>query len=54
MARLASDGHTNTSIAQTLFLSPKTVEKHLASVYRKLDIKARTELDARLLDHAQR
>jgi DNA-binding CsgD family transcriptional regulator len=46
VARLAADGATNTSIAQTLFLSRKTVEKHLASVYRKLGIERRGQLPA--------
>lgn len=41
VAKLAG-GATNTSIAQTLFLSRKTVEKYLA--YRKLAIDARSEL----------
>ena len=48
VARLAADGATNTSIAQTLFLSRKTVEKHLASAYRKLGIDGRRQLPAAL------
>jgi DNA-binding CsgD family transcriptional regulator len=35
---------TNREIAQTQFVTEKTVESHLARVYRKLDIKTRTEL----------
>ena len=36
VARRASEGFTNRGIAQNLFVTVKTVEKHLASTYRKL------------------
>ena len=45
VARLAAAGATNTVIAQTLFVSRKTVEKHLASAYRKLGVTSRADLD---------
>ena len=35
-------------IAQALFISPRTVEGNLARVYRKLNIRSRAELGARL------
>jgi DNA-binding CsgD family transcriptional regulator len=41
---LARDGSSNREIAQTLFLTEKTVETHLSSAYRKLGIRRRTEL----------
>ena len=44
VARLAIRGLSNSGIAQTLYLSRKTVEKHLANVYRKLQITSRREL----------
>ena len=44
VARLAAEGMTNKAIAQHLFLTVKTVEMHLASTYRKLDVKGRNEL----------
>jgi DNA-binding CsgD family transcriptional regulator len=44
IAALARDGLSNPEIAQTLFVTRKTVEKHLASAYRKLGISARAEL----------
>ncbi|MET7475938.1 AAA family ATPase [Streptomyces sp. NPDC005648] len=36
IAKLLADGATNQDIAQTLFLSPRTVEKHVARVLTKL------------------
>ena len=41
VADLAAGGATNREIARLLFLSPKTIEMHLRSVYRKLGIKGR-------------
>ena len=47
-------GLTNREIAQTLFLSPKTVEFHLTRIYRKLDLHARAELVERFADQVER
>jgi DNA-binding CsgD family transcriptional regulator len=44
VATLAADGQTNREIAQALYVTPKTVEVHLSSAYRKLDIRSRREL----------
>ena len=44
VAELAAQGLANKEIAQQLFLTPKTVENHLTSAYRKLDIGSRTQL----------
>jgi len=41
---LAVDGLTNRAIAQSLFVTTKTVETHLAAAYRKLGISGRGEL----------
>ncbi|WP_432824244.1 AAA family ATPase [Dactylosporangium sp. CA-092794] len=38
VAGLAALGHSNRAIAQRLFVTPKTVEVHLSSVYRKLRV----------------
>ncbi|MEV1330168.1 AAA family ATPase [Micromonospora costi] len=46
VARLAAAGRTNRIIADTLFISPKTVEANLARVYRKLGVTSRAELGA--------
>jgi len=44
VAGLAADGLTNRQIAQTLYLTAKTVETHLGRTYAKLGISARSEL----------
>ena len=48
VADLAASGLTNRQVAARLFISPKTVEANLARVYRKLGIRSRAELGARL------
>ena len=48
VAELAASGLTNREVAAALFISPKTVEGNLARVYRKLDIRSRAELGARI------
>jgi DNA-binding CsgD family transcriptional regulator len=44
VADLALDGLSNRDIAQSLYVTPKTVEVHLSSAYRKLGIGSRREL----------
>ena len=44
VAELASQGLTNREIAQTLFVTARTVEGHLTSVFRKLRLDSRDEL----------
>jgi DNA-binding NarL/FixJ family response regulator len=49
VASLAAEGRTNREIAQTLFVTPKTVEVHLSNAYRKLDVRSRRELPSALV-----
>lgn len=46
IARLAASGRTNREIAQTLFISTKTVEAALSRVYGTLGVRSRAELAA--------
>jgi DNA-binding CsgD family transcriptional regulator len=48
VATLAAQGLTNREIAQTLFVTTKTVEQHLSKAYGKLGIGGRQELPAAL------
>jgi DNA-binding CsgD family transcriptional regulator/Flp pilus assembly protein TadD len=50
IADLAAAGHTNRDIAQTLYVTPRTVEGHLTSIYRKLGISTRNALSDVLSD----
>jgi ATP/maltotriose-dependent transcriptional regulator MalT len=51
VARLVVDRRTNPEVAETLFLSPKTVETHLRNIFRKLGVSSRVEV-ARAVEHA--
>jgi DNA-binding CsgD family transcriptional regulator len=48
VAEMAAQGPSNREIAQALFVTQRTVEVHLTSVYRKLDISSRSQLEAAL------
>jgi DNA-binding CsgD family transcriptional regulator/tetratricopeptide (TPR) repeat protein len=50
VAALAAEGPTNREIAQALFVTQRTVEVHLTSIYRKLAISSRSQLAAALAD----
>ncbi|MCL6444239.1 MAG: AAA family ATPase [Alicyclobacillus sp.] len=53
VVRLVIEGRTDRDIAAQLFLSPKTVDHHLRSVFRKLDVNNRAALVALLLRAGQ-
>ncbi len=44
VAAMAADGRSNREIAQALYVSHKTVEKHLTAAYRKLRVDGRDDL----------
>jgi DNA-binding NarL/FixJ family response regulator len=48
IALVVANGATNKEAGAALFLSPKTIESHLSRIYRKLDVRSRTELVRRL------
>lgn len=48
VARLAADGMSNADIAQSLYVTRRTVETHLGHVYQKLDVLSRDRLPAAL------
>lgn len=52
VATMAAGGMSNPEIAQSLFVSRKTVEKHLGNAYAKLGISSRTQLAAKLAEAA--
>jgi DNA-binding CsgD family transcriptional regulator len=51
IALLVARGAPNREAAASVFLSPKTVEKHLSNAYRKLGVRSRSELARRLAHH---
>ena len=44
VAKLVAEGHSSQAIADTLVISIKTVERHRANIYEKLNIRDRVEL----------
>jgi DNA-binding CsgD family transcriptional regulator len=48
VAKLVAEGLTNKEVAERLYISVRTVETNLSKVYRKLQIRSRTELANRL------
>jgi DNA-binding CsgD family transcriptional regulator len=53
VAEASARGLTNREVAAALFLSPKTVEAHLSSIYRKLGVHSRAALGAYMAEHSQ-
>ena len=44
--RLLASGHSDPEIAEALFISPRTVEWHVANLYRKFDLHSRASVAA--------
>jgi DNA-binding CsgD family transcriptional regulator len=53
VAELIAGGATNRDAAAALFVSVRTVETHVASIYRKLGVRTRAELGRRFLPAGQ-
>ena len=53
VAEMAAEGPTNREIAQTLYVTQRTVEVHLTSIYRKLAISSRSQLADALAEPAR-
>ena len=49
--RLLAAGMSNKEIAAALYLSPSTVERHLATIYRKLGLGGRVEAARYAVEH---
>jgi ATP/maltotriose-dependent transcriptional regulator MalT len=49
---LVATGSTNKEVAETLFLSEKTVARHLSNIFTKLDISSRTAAAAYAFEHS--
>jgi DNA-binding CsgD family transcriptional regulator len=53
VARLVAEGFSNKEVAAQLFLSPRTIDAHLRSVFAKLAITSRTQLARLPLDDGE-
>jgi len=49
--RLVAAGKSNRSIADELFLSEKTVARHLSNIFNKLDLSSRAAATAYAYEH---
>jgi predicted ATPase/DNA-binding CsgD family transcriptional regulator len=49
--RLVATGMTDAQVAEMLFLSPRTISKHLESIYSKLQVNSRTAASHYALSH---
>jgi DNA-binding NarL/FixJ family response regulator len=48
---LVAEGLTNAQVAQRLYLSPRTIQRHLNSIYHKLGVGSRTAATRFALEH---
>ena len=51
MLRLVAAGKTNRAIAGDLFLSEKTVARHVSNIFAKLDVSTRSAATAYAYEH---
>ncbi|HEX5503257.1 MAG TPA: AAA family ATPase [Thermomicrobiales bacterium] len=52
--RLVAQGLTNAQVAERLYLSPRTIDQHLRSIYTKLGVSSRSAATAFAIDHGLR
>ncbi|WP_243772304.1 response regulator transcription factor [Actinomadura barringtoniae] len=53
VAQLVADGFTNQQIAESLFLSVRTIETHLSRIFAKLGATSRVGVGATLRDRSE-
>jgi DNA-binding CsgD family transcriptional regulator len=51
VARLIALGQSNREVAEALFISVATVERHVANIFTKLDLRSRTQLGVWIAEH---
>ena len=48
---LVADGRSNREIGAALFISDRTVARHLTNIYNKIDVTSRTQAARYAIDH---
>ena len=51
MLTLVADGRSNREIGAALFISDRTVARHLMNIYNKIDVTSRTQAARYAIDH---
>ena len=51
MLTLVADGRSNREIGAALFISDRTVARHLTNIYNKIDVVSRTQAARYAIDH---
>jgi DNA-binding NarL/FixJ family response regulator len=49
--KLVAAGLSNAQVAERLYLSPRTIDQHLRSIYGKLSVNSRAAATAFAIDH---